>query len=321
MCVELEGRSDMEKSLSGRNGARSGLKAAIAAYTAWGLLPVFWKLLGAVPAPGILAHRIIWSLVVVAAIMILRGNRKELMAGFRNVRIAALLFCSSLFIAANWLLYIWAVNAGMVLETSLGYFINPLVTVFFGFVFFRERMDRTRWFAIVIASVGVLYQVIQYGNVPWVALGLALTFAFYALIRKKVVIDSLPGLFAETFFLVVPALLFLQFAGVKYSGTFMAGNIGQDLLLVSAGVVTALPMVWFAYGARRLKLSTIGFLQFISPTLQFILGVLVFCEPLDATKVVTFVFIWIALGLFTWGGLAVSRREQALIERGSDVDA
>ncbi len=314
MCVELEGRSNMEKSPSDGNEARSGLKAAIAAYTVWGLLPVFWKLLGGVPAPGILAHRIIWSLVFVAAIMILQGNRKELMAGFRNVRTAALLFCSSLFIAGDWLLFIWAVNTDQVLETSLGYYINPLVTIFFGFVFFRERVGRVQWLAIIIAAAGVLYQVVLHGNVPWVSLGLALTFAFYGLIRKKVVIDCLPGLFAETLYLSLPALLFLVLADVRHTGTFMAGDISLDLLLVLTGVMTSLPLLWFAYGARRLKLVTVGFLQYIAPTLHFFLGVWIFHEPMDFPTLVTFVCIWIALSLYSWGNLAVLKKEQALLD-------
>ncbi|HPC75460.1 MAG: EamA family transporter RarD [Thermovirgaceae bacterium] len=297
-----------------KRDASAGLKAALGAYGVWGLLPIYWKLLVNVPALAILAHRIIWSLVFVAAIMVLQGNRKELAAGFRNARVATLLFCSSLFIAGDWLLFIWAVNTDQVLATSLGYYINPLVTIFFGFVFFRERVGRLQWLAIAIAAGGVLYQVVLHGNVPWVALGLALTFAFYGLIRKKVVIDSLPGLFAETVYLSLPALLFLVLGDARHTGTFMAGDLRMDLLLVSTGVVTSLPLLWFAYGARRLKLITVGFLQYIAPTLQFFLGVWVFHEPMDLPTLVTFVCIWIALGLYSWGNLAVWKREQALLE-------
>ncbi|HOI82190.1 MAG: EamA family transporter RarD [Thermovirgaceae bacterium] len=308
----------MEASDLSREETGSGLKAAIAAYTAWGLLPVYWKLMVNVPSLGILSHRIIWSLVFVAMIMIFQGRRRDMAVAFRSPRRAALLSLSSLFIAANWLIYIWAVNADKVLETSLGYYINPLVTVFFGFVFFREKMERVQWLAISIASVGVLFQVIRYGRFPWVALGLALSFAFYGLIRKKVVIDSLPGLFAETAFLSIPALLFLLVAGVRYRGAFLAGNPVQDILLVSTGAVTSLPLLWFAYGARRLKLTTLGFLQYIAPTLTFFLGVSVFREPLDMPKVVTFVCIWVALGLYSWGSFAASRREQGALATVSD---
>ena len=291
--------------------ASAGLKAALGAYGVWGLLPIYWKLLVNVPALAILAHRIIWSLVFVAAIMVLQGNRKELAAGFRNARVATLLFCSSLFIAGDWLLFIWAVNTDQVLATSLGYYINPLVTIFFGFVFFRERVAGSSG-SPSPSPPGVLYQVVLHGNVPG-GPGLALTFAFYGLIRKKVVIDSLPGLFAETVYLSLPALLFLVLGDARHTGTFMAGDLRMDLLLVSTGVVTSLPLLWFAYGARRLKLITVGFLQYIAPTLQFFLGVWVFHEPMDFPTLVTFVCIWIALGLYSWGNLAVWKREQACL--------
>jgi len=316
-----ERRFVMVASTITKKDSGAGLKAALAAYGVWGLLPIYWKLLSGVPALAILAHRIIWSLVFVTAIMIVQGNRKELMAGFRNVRIAALLFCSSLFIAGDWLLFIWAVNTDQVLETSLGYYINPLVTILFGFVFFRERVARVQWLAIMIAVAGVLYQVVLHGNVPWVSLGLALTFAFYGLIRKKVVIDSLPGLFAETVYLSLPALLFLVLGDVRHTGAFMAGDTTMDLLLVSTGVVTSLPLLWFAYGARRLKLITVGFLQYIAPTLQFFLGVWVFHEPMDFPTLVTFVCIWIALSLYSWGNLTVLKKEQALLDAAAGRDA
>ncbi len=295
---------------------RSGLQAALAAYVAWGLLPLYWKLLGGVPALEILSHRIVWSLLLVAIILSVQGRTKEISAVFARPRTVSMLFLSSLLIAANWLIYIWAVNAGKVLETSLGYYINPLVSVFFGFVFFRERMERIQWVAIAIASAGVMFQVIRHGRFPWVALGLALSFALYGLIRKQVRVDAIPGLFAETAFLAIPAMIFLIHAGTASRGVFLAGDLSQDMVLVGTGIVTSLPLVWFAFGARRLRLSTIGFLQYISPTLTFILGVVVFREPLDSPKIVTFICIWVALGLYSYGSLMASKRAARAEEAG-----
>ena len=300
----------MERNKNGTGETASGLRAAIAAFTAWGLLPAYWKLLGDIPALAILCHRILWSLLFLILVMLVQGRRKEILIAFHSTGKAAMLSLSSLIIAANWLIYIWAVNADMVLETSLGYYISPLVTVLFCFVFYRERMGGIQWLAIAIASIGVVFQVFRYGSFPWVAMGLALTFAFYGLIRKKVVIDAIPGLIAETAFLSAPALLFLVLADADYRGAFLVGDSIQDLLLVATGAATSVPLLWFAYGARRLKLSTIGFLQFIGPTLTFFLGVAVFHEPLDVPRVVTFSCIWFALGIYSWGNIMASRRDR-----------
>lgn len=291
------------------NAYRSGLQAALAAYVAWGLLPVYWKLLGGVPALEILSHRILWSLVFVTVILLFQGRIRETAAVFAAPRTAAMLFLSSLMIGINWLLYIWAVNSGRILETSLGYYINPLVNVLFGFVFFRERMERLQWAAIAVASAGVMFQVIRYGRWPWVSMSLALSFALYGLIRKQVRVEALPGLFAETSFLVIPAVIFLLHAGAVSQGSFLAGGISRDMLLLGTGIATSMPLLWFAYGARRLRLSTIGFLQYIAPTLTLIIGVAVFHEPLDFARIVTFVSIWIALGLYSLGSLRASKRD------------
>ncbi len=295
--------------------ARSGLQAALAAYVAWGFLPVYWKFLGDVPALEILSHRIVWSLVFVALILFFQGRMKEAAAVFSRPRTVLLLFLSSLLIGVNWLLYIWAVNSGNVLETSLGYYINPLVNVFFGFIFFRERMERIQWAAIAVASAGVLFQIIRYGRWPWVALGLALSFALYGLIRKQVRVEAIPGLLAETAFLVIPAAIFLLHAGVASQGAFMTGGLSRDMLLLGTGIVTSVPLLWFAFGARRLRLSTIGFLQYVSPTLAFILGTVVFHERLDFPKIVTFICIWIALGLYSLGSFWASKREARILEK------
>lgn len=293
---------------------RSGLQAALAAYVAWGLLPVYWKLLGGVPALEILSHRILWSLVFVALILLFQGRIKEAAAVFSKPRTVSMLVLSSLLIGGNWLLYIWAVNSGKVLETSLGYYINPLVSVLFGFIFFRERMKPIQWAAIGVATVGVLFQVIRYGRWPWVALGLALSFALYGLIRKQVRVEAIPGLFAETAFLVIPAIIFIIHEGIVSQGAFLAGSLSRDIFLLGTGVVTSMPLLWFAFGARRLRLSTIGFMQYIAPTLTFILGTAVFHEPLDFPKIVTFICIWIALVLYSLGSLAAAKEASMIMD-------
>lgn len=297
---------------------RSGLQSALAAYVAWGLLPVYWKFLDGVPALEILSHRIVWSLLFVALILLFRGRMGEITDVFGRPRTVSMLFLSGLLIGVNWLLYIWAVNSGNVLETSLGYYINPLVSVFFGFIFFRERMERIQWAAIAVATAGVLFQVIRYGRWPWVALGLAFSFALYGLIRKQVQVEAIPGLFAETAFLAIPAVIFLLHAGVTSQGSFMTGEPLLDMLLPGTGIVTSMPLLWFAFGARRLRLSTIGFLQYVSPTLTFILGTTVFHEQLDFPKIVTFICIWIALGLYSLGSLGVLKREARIREMVSE---
>lgn len=289
--------------------ARSGFQAGLAAYVAWGLLPVYWKSLGDVPALEILSHRIVWSAVLVSIILLVQGRWREMAAIFRQPRTTLLLAVTSVLIGGNWLIYIWAVNTGKVLETSLGYYINPLVNVFLGFTLLREKMERIQWAAIAVAAAGVIFQVIRYGKFPWVALGLALTFALYGLIRKLVRVDAIPGLLAETSFLAIPALLFLLYLEASGSGLFMAGSAIRDTLLAGTGVVTSVPLLWFAFAARRLRLSTIGFLQYIAPTLMFIMGISIFHEPLDFPKVITFICIWIALGLYSFGSIRASRRD------------
>ncbi|HDQ92538.1 MAG TPA: EamA family transporter RarD, partial [Synergistetes bacterium] len=246
---------------------RSGLQAALAAYVAWGLLPLYWKLLAEVPALEILAHRVVWSMLFVSVILVFQGNISKILSICRSPQTALLLLLSSLLIGTNWLVYIWAVNTGKILETSLGYYITPLMNVFLGFVFFRERMEKIQWVAILVAASGVIFQIARYGRFPWVALTLATSFGLYGLIRKQIRVDAIPGLLAETSFLAIPALLYLVHAGVASEGLFLAGEPARDLLLLGTGIVTSLPLLWFAFGARRLRLSTLGFLQYVAPTL------------------------------------------------------
>jgi len=216
-------------------------------------------------------------------------------------------------IAFNWGLYIWAVNAGHVVESSMGYFINPLVSVLFGVLFLRERLTRMQWASVALASAGVLWLTLQYGHPPWIAMGLALSFALYGLIRKLAAVDSVAGLGVESVYLFLPALAVLLWGEAHGSGGFVGGwGLGLDALLVVGGALTALPLIGFAYAVRRVPLSSVGLLQYIAPTIQFLIGVLVFGEAFDRTRAVGFACIWVALLLFAADGLLRNQRRVAL---------
>lgn len=292
----------MEPTLTER---RNGLFSILAAYTAWGFLPVYWKALQDVPALDILCHRITWSVVFVGILLLATRRMAALKGVLAGKRILLLLCCSSLMIGINWLVYIWAVNEGKILETALGYYINPLVSVFFGVTFLRDRLRPAQWAAIALAAAGVALQVAFLGRLPAVALGLALTFALYGLIRKITPVDALTGLFVETLFLLLPALAWLSWGAP--AGVPGAGGGARMALLAGTGLVTSLPLIWFAYGARRLSLVTVGLLQYLSPTIGFAIGMLLYGEKLSKVEWVTFACVWTALALYSASSLLASR--------------
>ena len=285
--------------------------AAVVGYGAlsfltWGLLPLYWKALITVPALELLAHRIFWSLVFVLLLIFLKGQFSNLVQVMKDSQSRRVFATTSLLIGANCWLYIWAVNAGHVLETSLGYFINPLVSVSFGYLFLKERLSRGQTIAIVLAALGVLNLTINFGTFPWIAITLALTFGIYGLLRKTALADSLIGLSLETMMLSPVALGFLIWLELHDQGALghsfgVSGTAdwSQAALLIGAGVVTACPLLWFAYAARRLKLSTVGFLQYLAPTCQFLLAVFVFRETFTAVHFLSFSLIWAALALYS----------------------
>lgn len=275
---------------------RRGLLAALAAYLAWGVLPIYFKALGPVPPPEILAHRIAWSVLLLGGILWWRG-RLGLLAQAR--RVPGWLLASTLLIAANWLTYIWAVTSGHMLEASLGYYVNPLVNVLLGVALLGERLSRARAAAVALAAAGVAVLVVRLGTLPWVALTLAVTFALYGLARKRAGLDPMAGLLAETALLAPAALGLLAWRAADGSGVF-GRALGQSALLACAGAVTAVPLVWFAMGVQRLPLSTMGFLQYLSPTLQFLLAVLLYGERFTPAHAAAFGLIWLALGLVSW---------------------
>jgi len=277
----------------GANGYRKGVLATTLAFVIWGVFPLFWRLLDAVPSLLILAHRVVWSAVlVVGALLLMRGGRwlAELWATPRRFWLLGL---SGLLVTGNWGLYIWAVNAGHVVESSLGYFINPLLSVVLGVVVLGERLGRWHWCAVILAALGVAWLTWQGGRLPWIALGLAVTFALYGLIRKQVAVDAVAGLGMESLFMLAPALGYVLWSEHGHGGGFVSGwGWGTAALLVLSGAVTAVPLILFAYGVRRVALSVVGILQYVGPTLQFLAGVLILREPFTADKLVGFGFIW-----------------------------
>lgn len=289
--------------------AQKGLLAAVGAYLIWGLFPLYWKLLAQVPAVQTMAHRTVWCALVVALWLAGRegyGWLREL-----RPRVLGMLLVSALMIACNWWLYIWAVTAGHIVETSLGYFINPLLSVLLGVFVLHERLRPLQWLAVALAAVGVLYMTVQAGRLPWIALAIAASFGGYGLWRKLMPVPAVQGLAVESGLLFLPALAALLWFERHGTGAFGHMSLHTDLLLAFGGFVTALPLVWFAYGARRIPLSLVGLLQYITPTLQLMCGVLVFHEPFLPMHWVGFGFIWSALAVYAVEGLWRMRRTRA----------
>ena len=291
---------------------RRGLWVAAASFVLWGLMPLYWHLLKAVPSMQIVFHRIVWSTVLVIGWLCWKQGAQWWRQATSKPRVAWLLALSGTLIAFNWGLYIWAVNAGHVVETSLGYFINPLLNVVLGVLLLRERLNAAQWTAVGVAAAGVLWLTFNYGSFPWIALALAASFGLYGLIRKVAAVDSIPGLGIESAYLFLPALGMLLWAETHGQGGFFGGwGLGLDVLLIVGGALTALPLIGFAFAVRRIPYSVIGLMQYIAPTMQLLIGVLAFGEPFDRDRAVGFVFIWIGLAVFAVDGFWRARRRVA----------
>jgi chloramphenicol-sensitive protein RarD len=277
---------------------RLGFPAALLSYLIWGSLPLYIRAMQHVGAVELLAHRVIWSVPTAILLIALAANWQDVKAAFSgaNIRWLAL---SGLLIGANWAIYIWAVNAGRTMEASLGYYINPLVNVMFGMLIFAERLRPAQWVAVAIATVGVGVLALAFGRLPWVALALCLTFACYSVIRKKVAIDSRAGFLVEVALLAPVALIWLAWFAGTPDGRWIGGGGWNVALLMAAGPITAVPLILYALAAKRLKLSTIGMMQYIGPTIQFAIAVMVFREPFGLVHGIAFAFIWAALVVFT----------------------
>jgi len=295
--------------------ARRGLFYGLAAYVAWGLLPLYFKMLGGVGAGEIVAQRVLWSVLFIAVLIALRGSLPALRSALTNRRAVGLLAVSATLIAVNWLVYIWAVLEGHVLASSLGYFLNPLVNVALGMIVLRERLGRVQGAAVALAALGVLILAIQASDGLWISLVLAITFSLYGLVRKIVPVESLEGLAIETVILAPFALGWLVWIGQQ--GTLAFGrDLPFSLLLASAGVFTAVPLLLFAAAARRMPYVELGLLQYVAPTLQFLLAVAVFGETMTRAHVICFGFIWAGLALYAGGNIAELRRGRALARAG-----
>jgi len=287
---------------------RQGIFFALAAYFIWGIAPAYFKLIQQVPADEILTHRVIWSFFFMLALITLGRNWSQVRAACHNRKRLFLLAVTAVLIGGNWLLFIWAVNNHHMLEASLGYFINPLVNVLLGMLFLGERFRRMQWIAVELAFAGVLIQLWQFGSLPIIGLGLAFSFAFYGLLRKKIAIDAQTGMLIETLWLLPVAAAYLFLFADSPTSHLSANPWSLNLLLVAAGIVTTVPLLFFTAAATRLRLSTLGFFQYLGPTLMFLLAVTFYGETVGQDKLVTFGFIWAALLLFILDALYTQRK-------------
>ena len=287
----------------------AGAFYATIAYLAWGFVPLYWQPIRHVPALEILAHRVTWSAIFLAALILLRGRGGEVLAAVRDRKVLLRLALSTALIATNWFVYIWSVTHDRVIEASLGYFVTPLVNVVLGLLVLSERLRRAQWAAVTLAALGVVWLVVGHGAVPWVTLVLAATFGSYGLVRKTARVDSLVGLMLETalLFPLSSAFLLERFA----TGSAAPATSVQMCFLFGAGAVTALPLLWFADAARRLPLTVLGFFQYLSPTVQLLLGLYWFKEPLAPAQLTAFVLIWAALLLFSGEAVYRTRHERS----------
>jgi chloramphenicol-sensitive protein RarD len=285
--------------------SRTGLFCGVGAYLLWGLFPLYWPLLEPAAPVEILAHRMVWSMVFLVALLALtRGFRWIRKLDRRRVGLLAI---ASALITVNWGVFIYAVNSGHVVETSLGYFINPLISVALGVLVLKESLRRHQRIAVAIATVAVIVLTIDYGRLPWIALTLALAFGLYGLVKKRVGLDGAESLAAETAFVVVPALAYLLYLGSDGSGTFTSEGGGHVALLVTSGAVTAIPLVLFGAAAIRVPLVTIGLLQYMAPVMQFLIGVVVYGEAMPLSRLAGFALVWLALAVFTVDAVRASR--------------
>ncbi|MGK5110660.1 MULTISPECIES: EamA family transporter RarD [unclassified Geodermatophilus] len=286
---------------------RAGVVSGLAAYGMWGLFPLYFPLLEPAGGLEIVAHRVLWSLVFVAGLLTVVRRWSHVRAVLTDRRALLVLLGAALLIAVNWLVFVYAVNSGHVVETSLGYFINPLVSVLLGVVVFSERLRPLQWTAVGIAAVAVAVLTVDYGRPPWIALALAVSFGLYGLMKKLVRVEAAPGLFVETALVAVPAAVVVAVLHAQGEGTAGNAGTGHLLLLMSSGIATAIPLLLFAAATRRIPLSTVGLLQYITPLMQLAIGVFVYHEPMPPARLAGFVIVWVALAVFTADSLRQAR--------------
>ena len=290
---------------------KAGVLFALAAYSMWGIAPMYFKLLTSVPALEIVMHRIVWSVLVLCLLLAVRKKFGQVFKAIRDPKVIATLSISGLLLAANWLVFIWAVNNDQMLDASLGYFINPLFNVLLARFFLHESLTRLQLLAVFVALAGVAFLIFSYGQLPWVALVLAISFSIYGLLRKKVSVDSMPGLLIESCIMLPFALLY-WFVMDTTSGNMLANSTDLNVTLLLAGVVTTAPLLCFTAAAKRIRYTTLGFFQYIGPSLMFLLAVIHYQELLDTTRVVTFVCVWSGLLIYVYDSLRVYRKSRQL---------
>ena len=288
---------------------KKGVWAGLGAYLMWGLFPIYWKWLQTVPALQILGHRMVWSLIFVAGVLVLQRDREWLRQALRQPKTLLIYTLAAVLLSGNWFIYIWAVNAGYIVETSLGYFMNPLVNVLLGVIFLGEKLRRVQAGAALLAGAGVLYLTFDYGRLPWIALALAFSFATYGLLKKTSPLNATRSFTLETMVMFLPAAAYLAFQEVNGSGAFGHQGWLVTLLLVLAGPVTSIPLILFGMAARRIPLSMIGFLQYLAPTLQFLIGVFIFHEDFPSSRLLGFSLIWVALLIYSLDSVFNGRKK------------
>lgn len=276
---------------------KKGISYGIGAYVFWGFFPIYWKLLHHVPAIQLIGHRIIWSFLLLVVVILFTKQWTEFRKTI-NAKVLRIYTIAALLIGVNWFLYVWAVNANFIVETSLGYFINPLLSVLMGIIFLKERLRLAQWIPIILAALGVGYLTFVYGRLPYIALSLAFSFGSYGLVKKLSPLGSLYGLTIETGILFIPALVYLIVMQANHTAAFLNTGIPSDLLMIGAGLVTTIPLLMFASAARSIPLWVVGLLQYIAPTLQFIIGVFIYKEPFSQHQLIGFGIVWAALIVF-----------------------
>lgn len=286
-----------------------GIWSAVGAYTLWGGFPVYFKWLAQVPAVELIGHRIVWSCLMLCTVIVVSGQWSAFREQALKLTVIRAYLLAALLISINWLVYVWAVLQGFIIDASLGYFINPLISVLMGVVVLRERLRPWQWVSVSLAILGVGYLTYAHGSLPWIALALAFSFAFYGLIKKKSPLGALHGLTLETGILLLPAVGYLLVLNQDGTGAFLRAGMLIDLLLVGCGAVTAIPLLLFAAAAQRIPLALLGVLQYIAPTLQFLVAVLIYREPFTADKLIGFAFIWVGLMIFAVEGILAHRAQ------------
>ena len=277
---------------------KKGVLYGIGAYILWGFFPIYWKVLHEVSALQVIGHRIGWSFIVLIIFILITKQWQEFRSVAFSPKTIVMYTVAGVLLSINWLIYVWGVNAGFIVETSLGYFINPLLSVLLGVLFLRERLRPAQWIPVILAAVGVIYLTVVYGRPPWIALSLAFSFGFYGLVKKLAPLGSLYGLTLETAIVFPIALVYLIFVETNGTGAFLHNGVRIDLFLAGAGIVTTIPLLMFASAAKQIPLTMVGILQYIAPTLQFLIGVFLYKEPFDRSHLIGFGIVWVALIIF-----------------------